>query len=71
MDGKCQSCDSYGEVDGNMLCRDCAQQLERDMIRTRQWKYSVKAWLLNDKQREALRLETIAQYGEETELIEA
>jgi hypothetical protein len=71
MEGKCQSCDSYEEVDFSSFCPDCAAQLERDMIRTRQWKYSVRAWLLNDKQREVLRREIIAQYGEETELIEA
>lgn len=69
-DGKCQSCDEYGEVDGNMLCRDCNSQLDRDMIRSRQWVYSVRAWALSEKDREELREAIISEYGPEYELIE-
>jgi len=28
MDGKCQGCDSYGEVNDIMLCDSCAEKLE-------------------------------------------
>lgn len=69
--GQCQACDEYTEVDGNMLCRDCAAQLERDMIRSRQWRYSVNAWALKDNDREKLRELVVEKYGENYELIEA
>ena len=28
VNGKCQGCDSYGEVDDIMLCESCAEELE-------------------------------------------
>ena len=28
MNGKCQSCGAYGEVDDIMLCDDCAEELD-------------------------------------------
>lgn len=28
MEGKCQGCDSYGEVDDIGLCESCAEDLE-------------------------------------------
>lgn len=70
-DGKCQACDEYTEVDGNMLCQECAAQLERDMIRSREWSYSVNAWAMSEGEREKLRESIIEKYGEGYELIEA
>jgi len=68
-DGQCQACDSYGPVDDLSLCEDCAAKLERDLIRRRDWAYSAAAFGLSADDREELRRQVIAQYGQALELI--
>ena len=68
-DGKCQACDCYGPVNDLSLCEDCAGKLERDLIRQRDWDYSVSAFGLPPEAREELRREVIAKFGEALELI--
>lgn len=68
--GKCQACDEYREIDDQGFCQECSAQLDRDMIRVREWRYSVRAWTLSDGDREKLREQIIEQYGETLELID-
>jgi len=51
------------------LCRVCAAKLDRDMIRNRDWDYSVTAFGVKPADREKLRERVIAEYGEKLELI--
>jgi hypothetical protein len=51
------------------LCGVCAAKLDRDMIRNRDWDYSVTAFRVKPADREKLRERVIAQYGEKLELI--
>jgi hypothetical protein len=69
-DGQCQACDMWGRVDDMLLCEDCATTLERDLIRQRDWDYSVSAFGLSPEDREELRGQVIAQFGADLELIE-
>jgi predicted amidophosphoribosyltransferase len=41
---ECQSCDIFLPVNDLGLCEDCAGKLDRDMIRKRDWAYSVLAF---------------------------
>jgi hypothetical protein len=68
-DGQCQACDRYGPVDDLSLCEDCGPKLERDLIRQRAWDYSAMAFGLSDQDREELRRQVIAQFGQALELI--
>lgn len=68
-EGICQACDAYGSVDDLSLCDSCAEKFERDITRQRQWDYSVNAFGLTAEQREELRHQIIAKYGEKLELI--
>jgi hypothetical protein len=68
-DGQCQACDVYGPVDDMMLCENCAEKLERDLIRQREWDYAATAFGLSPADREKLRRQVIAQYGAALELI--
>lgn len=70
-DGQCQACDDYGPVDEMMLCNECAGKLERDLIRQREWDYSVSAFAVSDDGREKLRDQVIKKYGAKLELIAA
>lgn len=65
----CAGCDSFAAVNDLGLCEDCAGKLERDLIRQRDWDYSVRAFGLNDAQREALYRQVVRQFGAELELI--
>jgi hypothetical protein len=53
------------------LCDACFTKLERDLIRSRDWDYSVTAFATDPDQLEALRQSVISDYGEVYELIEA
>jgi hypothetical protein len=76
-DGQCQACDVYGPVDDMMLCENCGEKLERDLIRQREWDlirqrewdYAATAFGLSPTDREKLRHQVIAQYGAALELI--
>ncbi len=70
-DGQCQACDTWGRVDDMLFCEDCATRLERDLIRQREWDYSVSAFGLSAEDREELRRQVIAQFGAALELIAA
>lgn len=69
-DGECKGCDIYGQVDDIFLCKECAAKLDRDLIRSRDWDYSMSAFGLKDISREKLRKDIIKKYGKEYELIE-
>src|SRR5690606_6033881 len=53
------------------LCDTCFAKLERDLIRSREWDYSVTAVGVAPDQLEALRERVIRDYGAAYELIES
>jgi hypothetical protein len=70
-DGQCVACDLWGRVNDLGLCEECASKLERDLIRERDWDYAVdaernaaSAFGLSADDREKLRCQVVAQYGE-------
>ena len=68
-EGECVGCDTVGRVDDLGLCEECASKLERDLIRQRDWAYSVTAFGLSDVEREDLRRRIMRAFGEDLELI--
>jgi len=68
-EGFCQSCENYAALNDLSLCTECAEKLERDLIRQREWDYSISAFALDDQEREKLRQEILREYGEAYELI--
>jgi hypothetical protein len=68
-DGQCQACDTWGPVNDMVLCENCAAKLERDLIRQRNWEYVGSAFGLSHQDREELRRQVIAQFGQALELI--
>jgi hypothetical protein len=56
-------------LDDLLLCDECAAKLDRDLIRERDWDYSMSAAVLDATQREELRRRVINQHGEALELI--
>lgn len=68
-EAECGACDSVLRVDGNGLCQACGSKLERDLIRERDWAYSVSAYAMNDEQREDLRRQVVSKYGYGLELV--
>ncbi len=67
--GLCVGCDSPLPVNDLGLCESCFDKLERDLIRARDWAYSVTALGVEPDQREALRQQVIRDYGAPYELI--
>ena len=67
--GKCEGCDKFGPIDDIGLCRKCGRKLDRDMIRLRDWDYSVSAFAVPHAEREKLREAVIEKHGEKLELI--
>ena len=65
----CQGCDDCAQVDDIGLCGTCAEKLDRDLIRTRDWAYSASAFACPPDQLEELRNQVIAKYGQKLELI--
>lgn len=65
----CNGCDSFLPVNDLGLCGECAEKLDRDLIRQRDWSYAVAAYGLDAGQREELRKSVIARYGANHELI--
>ena len=68
-EGECQGCDIFTSLNDLGLCEECAGKLERDLIRQRDWDYSVTAYGVPALKREELRMQIVAQYGEKLELI--
>ena len=68
-EASCAGCDCIAPVNDLGLCEECAVKLERDLIRQRDWDYSVNAYGLSDEQRERLYRQVIRQFGAEFELI--
>jgi Fe-S-cluster formation regulator IscX/YfhJ len=65
----CSGCDLPSRVNDLGLCRDCYAKLVRDLIRSRDWDYSGKAFTTPDEELENLRLKIIREYGAAYELI--
>ena len=68
-EGECQGCDLWGSVNDLGLCEECDAKLDRDLIRQRDWEYSMTAAVTPPEHREELRQKVIAQYGAKNELI--
>jgi hypothetical protein len=70
VDTLCAGCEHFVPVDDMGLCQQCSAKLDRDLIRARDWAYSVIAALTPETERETLRLEVIARCGAAYELIQ-
>lgn len=68
-EGECQGCDIFQSLNDLGLCEECAGKLDRDLIRQRDWEYSVSAYGVPESKLEELREEVIKRYGEKLELI--
>lgn len=71
IDTICVGCDLPFPVNDLGLCDDCSAKLERDLIRSRDWEYSVTAFAVAPDQLEGLRERIIRDYGADYELIES
>ena len=67
--GFCYACDSYAELNDLGLCNTCAGKIERDLIRLRDWEYSVTAFGCPKEKLEELRKHVVTEYGEALELL--
>jgi hypothetical protein len=67
--GECAGCDAFGPLDSNGLCDECGPKLERDLIRQRDWDYTIIGFGLPECEREGYRAKMIAEYGAKMELI--
>jgi len=67
--GECQGCDTIKILNDLGLCDDCAEKLDRDLIRQRDWAYSSLAFGVPSSKHEELRHNIISVYGEKLELI--
>jgi len=68
-EGECQGCDIFQSLNDLGLCVECAGKLDRDLIRQRDWAYSVSAFGVPESRLEDLRKEVIKNYGAKHELI--
>ncbi len=71
IDTFCAACDLPFAVNDLGLCDACFAKLERDLIRSRDWDYSVTAFGVAPDQLEALRERVIRDYGTAYELMES
>jgi hypothetical protein len=71
IDTFCVVCDLPFPVNDLGLCDNCFAKLERDLIRSRDWDYSVTAFGVARDQLEALRERVIRDFGTAYELIES
>lgn len=69
IDTFCMACDLPFPTNDLGLCDDCAAKLGRDLIRSRDWDYSVTAFGVANDQLEVLRERVIRQYGAAYELL--
>jgi len=65
---ECIGCDLPLPLNEQGLCEECADKLERDLIRARDWEYSYAAFLTPERQ-EALRAQIIREFGAANELL--
>lgn len=70
IDTICAGCELFRPVNDLSLCDECFAKLERDLIRSRDWEYSVTAFAVPEDQLEALRERVIREYGAGYELID-
>ena len=68
-EGQCQGCDQFLPLNDLGLCDECAGELERDLIRNRDWGYSALAFGVPELKREELRKDIVKHHGEKLELI--
>ena len=68
-EAECQGCDMFLPVNDLGLCEDCAGKLDRDMIRKRDWAYSVLAFGCPKDKLEDLRNDIVKKYDKRFELI--
>lgn len=69
MQALCNGCDCVLPVNDLGLCDECAEKMDRDLIRQRDWNYAAATYALDTAQREELRKTVIARYGTDHELI--
>ncbi len=67
--GECQGCDAIKSLNDLGLCDECAEKIDRDLIRQRDWAYSTLAFGVPSEKHEELRQNIISQYGEKFELM--
>ncbi len=68
-DIECKGCDATSALNELGLCNDCADKLDRDMLRLRDWDFTKLSIGLQPEERENLRRQIISQHGKELELI--
>ena len=68
-EGECQGCDTFQPLNDLGFCEECAGKLERDLIRERDWDYTISGYGLGSAEREEIRKKVIKEYGEKLELI--
>ena len=69
IDTLCTGCELPFPVNDLGLCDKCFANLERDLIRDRDWEYSATAFMTAPDQLEEVRQRIIRDYGEAHELI--
>ena len=65
----CQGCEEEAELNRAGLCASCADKLERDLIRKREWRHVPAARKQSKEALELLRNRIIKEYGKALELI--
>ncbi len=68
-EGECAGCGQFRRINELALCEDCSAKIERDLVRERDWAYSVTAYGRTDEDRERLRKEVVREFGEDPELM--
>lgn len=68
-EGECEGCDNCLPLNDLGLCHECAEKLERDLIRQRDWDYTAAGFLEDPADLEEIRAKVIKKYGEKLELI--
>ena len=68
-EAECRGCGTRQAIDDLGLCGGCSAKLDRDMIRKRDWEFSMSAFGVARDKRDTLRLEIIEKYGKELELL--
>jgi hypothetical protein len=65
----CQGCEERASLSTMGLCPECSEKLDRDLIRKRDWEYSVTAFGVPKEKLEDLRNQIIKTHGKALELI--
>ena len=65
----CQGCDEEKDLNRFGLCEACADKLERDLIRKREWRHLPAGKKQSKEKLELLRNRVIKEYGKALELI--